>query len=69
MECGGKFKREGTCAHLWLIQVHIQQKPRKYYKAIILQLKIFFERFGSPLKIKKHDQLEHLLMAKGIQDG
>ena len=34
----GKFKREGTYVHLWLIHVDVWQKSNKYYKAIILQL-------------------------------
>ena len=39
-EVGGKFKREGTYAHLWLLHVDVWQKPTQYCKAIILQLKI-----------------------------
>ena len=39
-EVGGRFKREGTYVYLWLIHVDAQQKPTKYCKAIILQLKI-----------------------------
>ena len=39
-EVGGRFKREGTYAHLWLIHVDVWQKPTQYYKTIILQLKI-----------------------------
>ena len=37
---GGRFTREETYVYLWLIHVDIWQKPTKYYKAIILQLKI-----------------------------
>ena len=37
---GWKFKREGTHVYLWLIDVDIWQKPTKFCKAIILQLKI-----------------------------
>jgi hypothetical protein len=37
-EKGGRFKREGTYAHLWLILVDVWQKT-KFCKAIILQLK------------------------------
>ena len=37
---GGRFKREGTYAYLWLIHVDIWQKAMQYYKAIIPQLKI-----------------------------
>ena len=37
---GGKFKKEGTCIHLWLIHVDVWQKPTQYCKVIILQLKI-----------------------------
>ena len=39
-EVGGRFKREETYVHLWLIRVDVWQKPTQYYKAIILQLKI-----------------------------
>ena len=39
-EAGGRFKREGTYVHLWLIRVDVWQKPTKFCKAIILQLKI-----------------------------
>ena len=38
--CEQKFKREGTCVYLWLIPVDVWQKPTKFCKAIILQLKI-----------------------------
>ena len=45
-EVGGRFKREGTYVHLWLIHVDVWQKPIQYCKAIILQLKIntFFKK-------------------------
>jgi len=36
---GGRLKREGIYVYLWLIHV-VWQKPTKYRKAIILQLKI-----------------------------
>ena len=37
--------REGTYVYLWLIHVDVWQKPLRYYKIIILQLKIkFFEK-------------------------
>ena len=26
-EVGRRFKREGTCVYLWLIHVHVRQKP------------------------------------------
>ena len=39
-EVGGRFKREGTEVYLQLIHGDVWQKPTKYYKAIILQLKI-----------------------------
>ena len=35
-EVGGRFKREGTYVHLWLIHVDVWQKPTQYCKAIIL---------------------------------
>ena len=34
-----RFKKEGTCVHLWLICVVVWQKPTELCKAIILQLK------------------------------
>ena len=37
---GGRFKREGTYVYLWLIHVDVWQKTTKFYKAIILPLKI-----------------------------
>ena len=39
-DVGGRFKREGTYVYLWLIHVDVRQKPTKFCKAIILQLKI-----------------------------
>ena len=42
-EVGGRFKREGTDAYLWLIRVDVWQKPTQHSKAIILQLKINVE--------------------------
>ena len=38
-ELGGRFKREGTYVYLWLIHVDVWQKPTKFCKAVILQLK------------------------------
>ena len=38
-EMGGRFKRKGIYVYLWLIHVEVGQKPTKFYKAIILQLK------------------------------
>ena len=49
-EVGRRFRREGTCIHLWPIHVHIWQKPTQYCKAIILRLKI-------KKKNIKHDSL------------
>ena len=45
-EIGGDFRREETYVYLWLIHVHVWQKPAQYCKAIILQLKInnFFKK-------------------------
>ena len=37
---GGRFKREWTYVHLWLIHTDVWQKGNQYCKAIILQLKI-----------------------------
>ena len=36
---GGRFKREATYVYLWLIHADVWQKPTKFCKAIILQLK------------------------------
>ena len=42
-QMGGRFKREGTNTHLWLIHVEVRQKTTRFCKAIILHLKkIFF---------------------------
>ena len=38
-EMGGRFKREGTYAHLWLIHADVWQKTTEFCTAIILQLK------------------------------
>ena len=40
IEGEGRIKRKGTYVYLWLIHVHIWQKPTQNCKAIILQLKI-----------------------------
>ena len=40
---GRRFRREGTCVHLWLIHVDVWQKPTQYHKAITLQLKIIIK--------------------------
>ena len=39
---GGRFRREGTHAYLWLTRVDVWQTPTQYCKAIILQLKAKF---------------------------
>ena len=41
MECevGGRFKREGTYAYIWLIHVDVWKKPVPYCKTIVPQLK------------------------------
>ena len=36
---GGRFRREGTYAYLWLIHVEVWQKTIRFCRAIILQLK------------------------------
>ena len=43
-EMGERFKGEETYVYLWLIHVDVWQKPTKFCKSIILQLKtkIFF---------------------------
>ena len=40
-----RFKKEGTYVYMWLIHVDIWQKPVQYYKAVILQLKIYIYIF------------------------
>ena len=36
---GGRLKRDGIYVYLWLIHGEVWQKPTKFCKAIILQLK------------------------------
>ena len=36
---GREFKREGVYVYLWLIHADVWQKPTKFCKTIILQLK------------------------------
>ena len=43
-EVGGRFRREETYMYLWLIHVHVWQKPTQHSKAIILQLEIIFKK-------------------------
>ena len=50
-EMGGRFKREGMYVYLWLIHVDIWQKPTKFCKAIILQLR------NNKFKIKKRKDI------------
>ena len=38
-EMGGRFKKKGTSVYLWLIHADVWQKPTKFCKATILQLK------------------------------
>ena len=53
-EVGGRFKREGTYAYLWLIHMDVWQKPTQYGKAIILQLKINkFQKKWVAVRIKR----------------
>ena len=49
--------REGTYVYLWLIHVDVWQKPIKYCKAIILQLKIHVLKYINEY-IKKKKNLE-----------
>jgi len=39
-QVGGKFNREETYVYLWWSHVDVWQKPSKYCKIIISQLKI-----------------------------
>ena len=43
-EVGGSFKREGTYVHLWLIHVHVRQRPIQYCRAIFHQWNINFKK-------------------------
>ena len=36
----GEVRREGTCVCLWPIHADVWQKPSRYYKALIVKLKI-----------------------------
>ena len=42
-EIAGRFKKEETYVYLWLIHVDVWQKPTKFCKTIILQLKNKFK--------------------------
>ena len=55
---GETFKREGTCVYLWLIHIVVWQKPIQYCKAIILQLKNFFNDTESPPQKKREREKE-----------
>ena len=55
---GRRFKREGTYAYLWRIQVIVWQEPTQYCKAIILQLKINLKKDN--MQIEK----EHFIQKK-----
>ena len=50
-EMGGRVKREGVYAYLWLIHIEISQKTTKFSKAIILQLIKLKEKEGSLRKV------------------
>ena len=54
-EAGGRFKREETYVNLWLIHVDVLQKPTKFCKAIILQLKnkLIFKKGKKDLKFSE----------------
>ena len=39
-EVEGRFKREGTYIHPWLIHADVWQKPTQYFKAIITSMLI-----------------------------
>lgn len=40
----GRFKKEGTCVHLRLMNVDVWRKPTQYCKAITLHLEVHFKR-------------------------
>ena len=53
-EMGGRFKKEGTYVHVWLIHVDVSQKTTKFCKAIILQLENKnLKRTRKTIKMKK----------------
>ena len=41
---GGRVEDGGTHVHPWLIHVDVRQKPSRYCKVIILQLKIILKK-------------------------
>ena len=45
-EMAGRFIREGIYVYLWLIHVEVSQKTTKFCKAVILQLKNKFKKWG-----------------------
>ena len=53
-ETGGRFQKEGTYVHVWLIHVDVSQKTTKFCKAIILQLENKnLKRTRKTIKMKK----------------
>ena len=52
-EGDGMLKREGTCVHLWLINVDAWQRPSQYHKAIINPLKTNKYNYKKNLQKKK----------------
>ena len=65
---GETFKREGTYVYLWLIHIVVWQKPIQYCKAIILQLKNFFNDTESPPPKKKRERKKYtqIFIAIGV---
>ena len=59
---GGRFKRKGPYVYLWLIHIVVWQKPTQHYKAIILQLKVFFFFFFNAPWGKKGRRIRSILM-------
>jgi len=49
-EMGRRLKREGMYVYLWLIHVEVWQKPTKFCKAIIFQLKNKLNKKNRPRK-------------------
>ena len=66
-EVGWRFKREGTYVYLWLIHVDVWQKPTRFCKAIILQLKSKFKKRETSIGFSERSF--HFVIDQGLQDN
>ena len=64
---GWRFKREGTYVYLWLIHVDVWQKPTRFCKAIILQLKSKFKKRETSIGFSERSF--HFVIDQGLQDN